>query len=180
MPDAGGAAGEDESAARAILPPVMWTPPAIDAAALGGATGAYGLVAALGVPLRLRLGRRAVELAPGRYLYGGSARGPGGLGARLVRHGRVRKPLRWHVDRLTAAARIELAVALPGADECAVVAQALALPGAAVAAAGFGASDCRRCAAHLVRLPESADAERILAQLTPLSRSPAVVRLAAD
>ncbi|MGE5612498.1 MAG: DUF123 domain-containing protein, partial [Bacillota bacterium] len=57
--------------------------------------GAYVLV--------IRLDRAAAGLPAGRYLYCGSARGPGGLRARVGRHMRKGKVVRWHVDRLTEA-----------------------------------------------------------------------------
>ena len=53
----------------------------------------------------------------------------------------------WHIDRLTEIAPVEDVIALPGARECAIVA---ALPGARVPVPRFGASDCRRCEAHLL------------------------------
>jgi Uri superfamily endonuclease len=40
-------------------------------------------------------------LPAGRYLYCGSDKGPGGLKARLSRHFRHGKSVRWHVDQLT-------------------------------------------------------------------------------
>lgn len=125
-----------------------------DPADLGGLRGAYALVLALPGPLVVRVGRRTATLPAGRYVYGGRAYGPGGLGARLTRHARPDKRRCWHVDQLTATGRIEAMWACPGADECAVVAAALAHPGAAIPLRGFGASDCRACAAHLVRLGE--------------------------
>lgn len=123
-------------------------------AELGELRGAYALVIVLPRTLMVPVGRRTATLRAGRYLYGGSAYGPGGLRARLARHVRGEKRPRWHVDHLTAAGRIEAMWAYPHADECAVVAAALARPGAATPVPGFGASDCRTCAAHLVRLGE--------------------------
>ena len=65
--------------------------------------GAYLLLIELAAPLALGIPRfGAAILPPGRYAYGGSAYGPGGLRARIGRHLRRDKPLRWHVDRLTA------------------------------------------------------------------------------
>ncbi|UCH73489.1 MAG: GIY-YIG nuclease family protein [Rhodospirillales bacterium] len=92
-------------------------------------------------------------LGPGRYVYCGSAWGPGGLGARVTRHLRTRKPVRWHVDRLTRAGRIEGAAVRVGGRECDLV-DALAAAGATVPLAGFGSSDCRHCRAHLVAVPD--------------------------
>ncbi len=95
-------------------------------------------------------------LPAGRYAYVGSARGPGGLRARLARHLAAAKPRRWHVDYLTA--RFPVTAVLAGADaasrECAWVQALLAIPAAYAPAPGFGNSDCRLgCPAHLVCLP---------------------------
>ena len=56
--------------------------------------------------------------APGFYLYCGSAKGPGGLAARLARHMRHGKAIRWHVDVLTEAGTVLGAWTFPGGDEC--------------------------------------------------------------
>ncbi|MFQ6019018.1 MAG: DUF123 domain-containing protein, partial [Kiloniellaceae bacterium] len=73
-----------------------------DPASLPRAPGAYGLLLALERPCAFEtrlLG--PLVLAPGRYLYGGSAWGPGGIRARVARHVCDDKRLRWHVDHLT-------------------------------------------------------------------------------
>lgn len=116
--------------------------------------GAYLLLIELAAPLALDIPRLgAATLAPGRYAYGGSAYGPGGLRARIGRHLRRDKPPRWHVDRLTAAGRVIGVRAVPGGRECALVRDLLAVPGTSVPLPGFGSSDCRSCPAHLVMLP---------------------------
>ena len=46
-------------------------------------------------------GRLPIALPAGRYLYCGSAKGRGGLKARLSRHMRRGTSVRWHVDQLT-------------------------------------------------------------------------------
>lgn len=117
--------------------------------------GAYVLVIEIETETTLRAGERApVRLRPGRYAYCGSAWGPGGLGARVRRHLRRGKPLRWHVDGLTEAGRITDLHLAPGGSECALLAVLLALPGVSVPVPGFGSSDCRSCPAHLVALPD--------------------------
>ncbi|HYA22015.1 MAG TPA: DUF123 domain-containing protein [Thermoproteota archaeon] len=45
---------------------------------------------------------------PGLYLYVGSARGPGGLRARVARHLRRDKVRKWHIDYLTASSSFNL------------------------------------------------------------------------
>ena len=83
--------------------------------------GAYALLVALDAPLLACAGRRSALLAPGRYIYCGSARGPGGLRARLGRHMRRGKRRRWHIDQLTEAGRVLGAWIAPDGDECALV-----------------------------------------------------------
>lgn len=123
------------------------------------APGAYVLLLDLQRPLRLAIPSlpRSV-LAPGRYAYCGSARGSGGLRARIARHLQRNKKLHWHVDRITAAARITAVLTCAGGDECALAAGLLKRPGVSVPVLGFGSSDCRRCPAHLLALPGASDA----------------------
>lgn len=104
--------------------------------------GAYVLV--------VRLDRVTDGLPPGRYLYCGSAYGPGGIRARLGRHMRRGKAIRWHIDRLTEAGQVMGAWVFPQGNECALVAQLAHLP---VPKPGFGSSDCRVCASHLLAWP---------------------------
>jgi Uri superfamily endonuclease len=96
-----------------------------------------------------RLGR--FRFPAGWYAYAGSARGPGGLVARISRHRRSSKPRHWHVDYLRAYAR-PVAVWYAIGDqkrECAWAEALSRLPGASVPAPRFGASDCR-CPTHLL------------------------------
>ncbi|MBY6241757.1 DUF123 domain-containing protein [Methylosinus sp. Sm6] len=123
--------------------------------------GAYALLLELDVPLLARAGRRSALLAAGRYIYCGSARGPGGLRARLGRHMRRGKSRRWHIDQLTEAGRVAGAWIAPGGDECALVRALAELP---VPLAGFGSSDCPRCRSHLLHWPQGAAAAVLGAQ----------------
>lgn len=93
-------------------------------------------------------GKPAVSLSPGRYLYCGSARGPGGLRARLGRHMRRGKTVRWHIDRLTEVGAVLGAWVFPGGCECELAAALSKLP---APIAGFGSTDCARCRSHLFR-----------------------------
>jgi len=123
--------------------------------------GTYVLLLYLFGPFRIPVGRLGTfEVRAGFYLYVGSARGPGGLAARVARHLRHPKPLRWHVDFLRAYAR---PVGVWWAEEVerreCVWARVLArLPGASIPIPGFGASDCR-CPAHLVHFVAVPDRE---------------------
>ncbi len=96
-------------------------------------------------------------LAPATYLYAGSAWGPGGIRARVLRHARRGKARHWHVDSLTRVADLMAVFAFPGGHECEVIERGRALPGTSVPLAGFGSSDCRSCAAHLLTVPPDID-----------------------
>jgi len=123
--------------------------------------GAYALLISLRSSLAVKAGARTASLAPGLYLYCGSARGPGGLAARIARHMRREKRAHWHVDQLTFEGEVFGAFVFPGGDECAINATLEALP---TPLEGFGSSDCRRCRSHLrywskgLRLPRAFEA----------------------
>lgn len=132
--------------------------------------GAYALVIRLRRRLRAWPGAgpqpgSGPTLAPGLYLYAGSAKGPGGIRARVLRHTRHAKPRHWHVDRLTGNARVVAVAAFPGGNECKIVEAVSALPQATVPAPGFGSSDCRTCVAHLLALPPSSRPNDLAAAL---------------
>lgn len=140
-------------------------PPPATLHGLPVAPGAYLLIVDLCRPLRLDLPRLARPRLPaGRYAYCGSAKGPGGLRARLARHLRRDKALRWHVDRLTAAGRVAALAALPEGEECVLRAALQAEPGVTAPVPGFGSSDCRRCPSHLLALPPAFDLDSWLAR----------------
>ena len=129
------------------------SPDAVTAAeALPAVPGAYALYYRLDAPLSIPVPRLGSPvLVPGTYVYAGSAFGPGGIRARVLRHLRAGKRPHWHVDRLSAAAVCIGVEGFPGQSECRVVAKLLS-EGAEIAVPGFGSSDCRTCRAHLVRL----------------------------
>ena len=85
------------------------------------------------------------SFAAGEYIYSGSARR--GICARVNRHLRVEKKLRWHIDYLLAAATAGIVkVRFSTLDECYLVNES----GGLVVVPGFGASDCRcGCGSHL-------------------------------
>ncbi|MEE9251190.1 MAG: GIY-YIG nuclease family protein [Alphaproteobacteria bacterium] len=125
-----------------------------DPASLPSGPGAYVLVIDLARPCALPIPAPApATLDAGRYFYVGSARGPGGIRARVARHMRRGKALCWHIDRLTEAGKIAGALVLPGGAECAALERLLGLPGLTVPVPGFGSSDCARCPAHLLAAP---------------------------
>lgn len=116
------------------------------------APGVYALILALPSWVEVRVGSAKSRLSPGLYVYVGSARGSGGLRARVSRHVKRKEGVKWHVDQLTlSAARVELVVyAECKCEECALVPH-LEARGFAHLALGFGSSDCRRgCTSHLL------------------------------
>ena len=131
-------------------------PPTGNAADLPSRPGSYLLLIRLHAPLPLQGRFAGIALSAGWHVYAGSARGPGGLRARLRRHLAREKRLRWHVDQLTIAADAVLALLFPDtADgpaltECALTHMLLSNGLFDVPVPGFGSSDCRTCPAHLL------------------------------
>jgi len=121
--------------------------------------GTYVLILRLHAERSIRVGRMGACAFPsGYYAYVGSARGPGGVAARVGRHLRRHKTRRWHIDYLRAAAEpIEVWVAVSESPDlehtfaCALESMRFLHP----AMAGIGSSDCG-CPTHLfhsARLP---------------------------
>ncbi len=117
--------------------------------------GSYVLIMRLPDPVGIDVGHLGrCEFDRGWYAYAGSARGPGGLAARIDRHRRTTKPLHWHVDYLRAYATAVAVWYTVGERrrECRWARALSELPGARLPAPRFGASDCR-CRAHLIGYP---------------------------
>lgn len=121
--------------------------------------GAYVLALSLDEPQTISIGRLGrFQMPAGWYLYSGSARGPGGLAARLGRHRRrlgSAKRAHWHIDYLRDQATWGGAWARCTRErlECCWAQAFCQLPGARLVVPGFGASDCK-CPGHLVYVPE--------------------------
>ena len=116
--------------------------------------GVYGLVLHLEHREEITVGKLGTfTFLPGYYLYVGSALGPGGLEARLARHRRRAKKLRWHVDYLLTHAQLMEVWSAASTDklECLWAQAARELPGSEIPVPGFGSSDCR-CPSHLIYL----------------------------
>lgn len=107
-----------------------------------------------------------VRLARGWHAYVGSARR--GREARVARHFRAEKPLRWHVDYLFARHPPSLAWMIDGdasLTECALAA-GLSAAGDRRSCPRFGSSDCG-CPGHLIHFGSRAaldEAVRAMAQ----------------
>jgi Uri superfamily endonuclease len=114
--------------------------------------GTYALVLYLDGPQTVLVGALGkLTFPPGWYLYLGSARGPGGLAARLARHRRrTDKRYHWHIDYLRAVTKLmEVWTSTSEAQqECDWANAAAALPDARIITPRFGSSDCR-CPSHL-------------------------------
>ncbi|MEJ2012048.1 MAG: GIY-YIG nuclease family protein [Anaerolineales bacterium] len=129
--------------------------------------GTYLLDIQLRRPIILSPGRLGTfEFEAGQYLYIGSARGAGGVRARLRRHQALAKTnvRHWHVDDLLAAGDLRGSwwTNANGANECAW-AELLGGYGAREPV-GFGSSDCR-CAGHLVFMSSGHALEAAVHQL---------------
>jgi len=106
----------------------------------------YQLLIELAQPVRVVIGRFGeFDFPAGRYVYTGSARR--NFEARLARHLRTEKILRWHIDYLLAAPGTRVVeVRRSASAECALNRRTRGR----VLVPGFGASDCRAgCGAHL-------------------------------
>ena len=126
-----------------------------------GLPGTYVLVLVVEDEQQVRVGRLGeFRIPPGWLAYVGSARGPGGLSARLARHLRHPKSPVWHIDFLRAVARPVAIWWATGMDrrECLWATALAGMPGASRPIPGFGSSDCR-CPAHLFHFPELPERE---------------------
>lgn len=129
----------------------VWASPGSDCPELRK-KGAYLLTFELSTAVQTDLNRLgSPRLASGDYVYAGSAKGPGGLMARVNRHFRQDKTMRWHVDQLTLKAGSMAALLIAEGDECDLVRRLLASGWFETAIPGFGSSDCNTCESHLLK-----------------------------
>ncbi len=122
--------------------------------------GLYIAVFHLAQACRIRVGRLGTfDFQPGIYYYVGSARS--NRQARLLRHSRRDKPLRWHVDYLSTRARMLGAVLIddPRWTECFLAREVGRIHPCPIPR--FGAGDCR-CPSHLFLEPPGQESERLL------------------
>ena len=127
--------------------------------------GIYALIMALDHDATLTVGRLGeFSFSSGYYLYVGSAQR--GLRARINRHLRREKALRWHIDYLRKQADIVEIwwSASQDSRECLWYKAASRLPQAKVFVTRFGSSDCR-CPAHLLYLPNRPSARVFQSEL---------------
>ena len=113
--------------------------------------GSYLLLLHLPDGLILGGGRYAgARLPPAWTLYAGSAKGPGGLRARVSRHLRRDKPRRWHADWITSEARSAFAMCFTDRGECDIVVALSPTGRFTFPVPGLGSSDCRACVSHVL------------------------------
>ena len=106
----------------------------------------YSLFIKVDEPQIITVGRfGCFEFISGNYIYSGSARK--NLLARVNRHLKRQKKLRWHIDYLLSAPAVDIVkVVISTLPECELVAAG----GGRIIVPGFGASDCRSgCGSHL-------------------------------
>ncbi len=134
--------------------------------------GTYALLCDVQHHVSARVGALGEQcLDPGLVVYVGSAHGPGGLRARLAHHCRTPTRPHWHLDYLRAEISILGAWVSTSADllEHRWAAALRSMRGAAIPAAGFGASDCT-CPAHLLWFARRPSAERFRRALCAASK----------
>ena len=116
-------------------------------------SGLYIVWLELDKPVSVRVGALGqLSFDPGLYAYVGSAQR--NRSARIQRHLRREKPLRWHIDYLRPHGEIKEVTCYDGerSDECRLVEEVIHKTGAHRSHPGFGASDCR-CGGHLLLIP---------------------------
>ena len=121
---------------------------------LPSSAGVYVLHLTVASPQCITIGRLGqFNLPASHYFYVGSARGAGGLRARVGRHLRGDSARHWHIDYLRGIAEVQN-VFYTVADmnlECEWSQVLARLSGAFIPVPHFGSSDCRSgCAAHLI------------------------------
>jgi len=116
--------------------------------------GCYSIVLKLLRDRQIEPGRLGLVSFPkGYYVYTG--RDARNVQARIQRHMKKEKRVRWHIDYVTSDEFVRFVEAVlhrtSAVRECDINRKILSMPGARIVALGFGASDCRhRCESHLV------------------------------
>lgn len=112
--------------------------------------GTYALLLYLSRATRVQIGKLgAFDFPRGYYVYVGSARGAGGLRARVTRHWGENKKYHWHIDHVRAVAKpVRVGYSTDARDDECLEAARLQARGGRVIAPRLGASDCA-CATHL-------------------------------
>ncbi|MBI5248642.1 MAG: GIY-YIG nuclease family protein [Desulfomonile tiedjei] len=131
-------------------------------------SGAYQLILRLACPMVIAVGALGEHAFPaGSYVYTGRA--SKSLSKRILRHRRVEKKLRWHIDYLLQQAPIEGIQLYPGkaTEECSINNETARALRGFFPIKGFGSSDCR-CPSHLLLVPEK-DTRKLKAMIARMS-----------
>lgn len=144
---------EDQIETPFLLVAGDWKVP-VSKAKIEEGKGSYVLLIRVASAIDIDLRGHVHSLAEGFYAYCGSARGPGGLSARIGRHRRRDKPVHWHVDQVTTKATVLRAGVSFDRNECDLVRLLLSQSGVSVPVPGFGSSDCRICESHFLMLAD--------------------------
>jgi Uri superfamily endonuclease len=126
-----------------------------DCVPFGSSAGTYAILLEVLRPQGITVGALGHKrFEAGAYLYVGSARGSGGLRARIAHHRRVTDRPHWHIDYLRRHARITMVWVSAGLDrmECEWLSKLADLGALDPGVPGFGASDCH-CRTHLLTTP---------------------------
>ncbi|PLJ78104.1 GIY-YIG nuclease family protein [Infirmifilum sp. SLHALR2] len=127
--------------------------------------GIYALVVEIESPSLIKLKGKDVSISPGIYVYVGSAKGPGGVRARVSRHVRKAKKVKWHIDLVTTLpqARVLGAFCAETVEPECVLVPPLESLGFEHVVKGFGSSDCTRgCTSHFLRWTKSGGVDGVL------------------
>lgn len=122
-------------------------------------SGSYIIWVELSRPIQIKRPAPA-RLDAGLYAYCGSAKGPGGLKARIKRHLSPNKRIRWHIDQVTSQACQIGAwgwLDIVEISECQLVHALLATDNSEIPIKGFGSSDCKTCPSHFLKLSNDTD-----------------------
>ena len=106
----------------------------------------------------IQVGKRGTLTASGHYYcYLGSAKGPGGLRARIKHHLRPKQRPHWHIDYLFPSIKYQWITWTTeiGDYECIWSQELSRQIFTSIPLAGFGASDCKHgCTAHLYEIQD--------------------------
>ena len=118
------------------------------------AAGTYAIILRSHTNKAIRVGQWGLlRMKKGFYIYVGSAFGPGGLRARVLRHCLAIKPIHWHIDYLrSSACPIEVVYSHDAAKLEHQWARTLIDMKFFSTINGFGSSDCM-CDSHLFFTP---------------------------
>ena len=132
------------------IKPTFVTPATLDQ--LGTEKGAYILLILLDGNTETKIkSLQNPSFTKGLYIYAGNANGGGGIKSRLKRHLQRDKKIHWHIDHLTTKAARVTAFALPGQNECDLIAALVQNDAFTFPLKGFGSSDCSICTSHLMQ-----------------------------